>query len=223
MGRNRGRPQEVVRRDRGQGLPVGWRPSELQPTTRAILRAAHELLVLQGAHSVTMAAVARRAHVDVTTVSYHFGTREGLIEALMDSLYAEPVADLMDSARDLPDVHDRWHAYVRAIRAMNRPDDIPLEATSSGPTPDTQGYFDIAAVALRTPSLRARLADLQGWKVDAFLAELGPDDLADAKTLGEFIFAAVDGIELHHAIAGAKFPLDEALGILERLVDELLD
>lgn len=218
MGRNRGRPREVVSRRAGEGLPVGWRPSDLPPTTRAILLAAKQRLLREGTRGFSMAAVAREAHVDVTTVAYHFRTRDGLIEALLDYLYAEPVADLIDQAGALADPRDRWHAYVSTIRTINE-----AAPNTTGVPDDTQVYFDIAALALRSESLRTRLADLQSWKVSAFLAELGPQGFPDAQVLGEFIFAAVDGIELHHALAGDSFPLEQVLTILESLIDPLLD
>ncbi len=216
MSPQRGRPPEVVHRQPGQGLPVGHRPEDLQPTTRAILQAAHRLLVAKGVPAVTMAGVAREAHVDVTTVSYHFHTRDGLIEALMDFLYAEPVADLMDSAPEIPAVRDRWHAYLQAIRRMYG------SRRGTATAADTQAYFDIAAHALRTPSLRDRLARLQHWKVEAFLRELDAPQSATMPALGEFIFAAIDGIELHQAIAGDDFPTDEVLRLLEQMVISLL-
>lgn len=220
MGINRGRPPEIVHRHPGEGMPVGQRTEQLQPTTRAMLQAAHTLLVRGGIKSVTMAAVAREAHVDVTTVSYHFHTREGLIESLMDSLYAEPVADLVETAREIPSPQQRWHAYLQAVRVMyGERSDSALSPTA----PDTQSYFDIAAYALRTPSLRARLAKLQRWKVNAFLDELDAPQIPSVAALGEFIFAAIDGIELHQAIAGEDFPLDEVLTILEDLILTLLD
>lgn len=185
----------------------------MQATGRTILQAAHQLLISGGIKAVTMAGVARASYVDVTTVTYHFQTREGLIEALMDFLHTEPVADLVEEAHDLPDVQDRWHAYLLAVRRMYRPD-----AAAGGTAPDTQAYFDIAAHALRTPSLRVRLAALQNWKVKAFLTELAADDVPSAATLGQLIFAAIDGIELHQAIDPEGFPVEDALGILEDLV-----
>lgn len=218
MGRSRGRPSEVVQRHPGEGLPIGLRPADLQPTSRAILEAAQHLLVTDGMRSVTLAAVAREAHVDVTTVSYHFTTREGLIEALMDSLYATPVADLVETARELPDVKDRWHAYLVAVRAM-----YGLPESAQTIPADTQAYFEIATYALRKSSLRARLARLQEWKLQAFLDEFAALELPSIAALGELIFAAIDGIELHRAIAGADYPIDDVLTMLERLVLRELD
>jgi AcrR family transcriptional regulator len=191
----------------------------MQPTSRGILEAAHQILVSDGIKAVTIARVARQAHVDVTTVAYHFQTRAGLIEALMDSLYAEPLADLFEEAPQLPFLPQRWHAYLEAVRRMWGPD----TADPQGVAADTQAYFDIAAHSLRTPVLRERLAALQGWKVDEFLQALGGTDIPGAKALGEFIFAAIDGIELHKAIAGQDFPTEDVLNLLERLVLPLID
>ncbi len=88
---------------------------------------------------------------------------------------------------------------------------------------DTQAHFDVAAYSLRRPALRHRLAALQSWKVDAFLRTFGDEDVAGAKALGESIFAAIDGIELHQAIGGEAFPLDEVMDLLERLVLSVIE
>lgn len=219
MASKRGRPPEIVQRKPGQGLPIGSRIDDMQPTSRAILEVARRLLIQDGIKAVTMAGVAREAHVDVTTVAYHFRTRDGLIEALMDSLYAEPVADLVEEAISLPSLTDRWHAYLQAARKMW----AQSEPQGGAVAPDTQAYFDISAHALRTPALRERLAGLQSWKVDAFLETFVTEDLPDSKAIGEFIFAAIDGIELHQAIAGEDFPLEDIMQLFERLILTLID
>ncbi|MEV6343803.1 TetR/AcrR family transcriptional regulator [Actinoplanes sp. NPDC051851] len=198
--RGRGRPREVIRRAPGDGKPLGHRPGDDPPTTRAILDAAHRVLLRAGTKGLTLVAVAREAHVDVTTVSYHFGTRHGLIEALMDRLYATPSADFAEAAAAMTGPRERWHAYLEQVRRMYADGD------------DTGAYFEIAVLALRDPALRARLARLNTGTVRVFSEAIGGDlDRARA----ELIFAAVDGIELHRAIAGDDYPTEAVLRLLE--------
>jgi AcrR family transcriptional regulator len=153
-----------------------------------------------------MAAVAREAHVDVTTVSYHFSARNGLIEALMDRLYADNAADFAAAARELAEPQDRWHSYLQSVRQMYDDHDA------------TRAYFDIAALALRDPARRLRLARLNGWTIDTFIDAIGVDPDPGTRALAELVFAAIDGIELHHALAGDDYPLDAVLGALETLM-----
>ncbi|HEU5429776.1 MAG TPA: TetR/AcrR family transcriptional regulator [Actinocrinis sp.] len=204
--RGRGRPREVVRRTPGKGMPLGYRAADYPPTTRAILDAAHRVLLRDGVRGLTMVAVAREAHVDVTTVSYHFSTRNGLIEALMDRLYADNAADFAAAARNLTEPQDRWHSYLQSVRQMYDDHDA------------TRAYFDIAALALRDPALRLRLARLNSWTIDTFIDAIGVEPDPGIRALAELVFAAIDGVELHHALAGDDYPLAEVLGALETLM-----
>ncbi|WP_370147118.1 TetR/AcrR family transcriptional regulator [Streptacidiphilus sp. EB129] len=210
--RGRGRPREVVRRPSGEGAPLAQRPKDYPATTRAILEAAHRVLLKGGTAGLTLVAVAREAHVDVTTVSYHFGTRLGLIEALMDVLYSDTIADFADRAAGLPEQADRWDAYISTVERICE----DREAS--------RAYFEIATLALRDEALRTRLARLNTWTISAFTEALhGTTDLdTPSRALAELVFAAVDGIELHHAIAQDDYPLDEVLALLERLVLQAL-
>ena len=211
--RGRGRPREVVRRPPGEGTPLAQRPQDYPATTRAILEAAQRVLLKNGTAGLTLIAVAREAHVDVTTVSYHFGTRHGLLEALLDLLYSDPVADFAEQAASLPERTDRWAAYIAAVRRICQ----DREASRS--------YFEITTLALRDEVLRTRLARLNTWTIDVFGEALYGTANLDARNraLGEFVFAAVDGIELHHAISPDDYPLDEVLTLLEHLVLRTLD
>jgi AcrR family transcriptional regulator len=187
-------------------MPLGYRRADEQPTTRAILDAAHRVLLRSGTKGLTLVAVAREAHVDVTTVSYHFGTRLGLIQALVDRLYTDESADFADAAAGLPEAEDRWRAYLRHVRSMyaNR------EATVA--------YFDIAALALRDPALGARLARLNAGTIRAFDEAIGGSATDESRPLAELVFAAIDGIELHRALATDDYPVDAVLELLEQLV-----
>ncbi|WP_424638028.1 TetR/AcrR family transcriptional regulator [Embleya sp. AB8] len=211
--RGRGRPREVFRRPAGEGTPLDRRPADYQPTTRAILAAAHRVLLRAGTPGLTLVAVAREAHVDVTTVSYHFGTRHGLIEALMDMLYADPVADFAERAGAAATPGERRRAYLESVARMCADGDA------------TRAYFAITALALADDALRARLARLNAWTVETFTRAVTGDGAGasrESRVLAELVFAAVDGIELHHAIGGADYPLDEVLALLARLLADAL-
>ena len=157
-----------------------------------------------------MAAVAREAHVDVTTVSYHFGTRIGLIESLMDRLYREPVAAFVESLQDLPSERDRVRAYFDCVRTMY----VDRDAS--------RVYFEIVTLALGHPALRARLGQLNQWIVSAF-TEAIHDDLSPEKRLAaDLTFAVIDGIDLHRALADDDHPVEDILGLYERLVLPIL-
>ena len=78
-----------------------------------IVRAARHRFATDGLDA-SMASVAREAGVGKATLSRHFATREGLIDAVF--------ADRMDRYLDLTDEaladSDPWHAFIRYIEAV---------------------------------------------------------------------------------------------------------
>jgi AcrR family transcriptional regulator len=208
--RGRGRPREVERRRPGVGAPLSKGPADYPQTTRAILDAALRVVLSRGAQGLTLVAVAREAHVDVTTVSYHFGTRAGLIEGLMDHLYRGLVAEWVEQLQHLQSIEERVDAYFQSIRSMYADRDA------------SQAYFEIVTLAMRDPALRARLARLNQWIVESYIeAMLGPET-PGRRILGELTFAVVDGIDLHRAIGtDVDYPFEAVLELYERLVRPL--
>jgi AcrR family transcriptional regulator len=210
--RGRGRPREVVRRDPGTAAPLGTTLADLQPTTRAILEAARDIVLRLGMHALTLRRVAEEAHVDVTTVTYHFRTRSGLLEALVYAVYAEPVAAFAAEIETCATPDERAQAFFRTLRREFA---------------DAQGgavYAAILAEALRDEGLRARLAALNAWTIRAFAeAVYGADAdalLADprAHAAMQLLAAAVDGVEAHHHIDPDGFDLEAVLDLLEELL-----
>ncbi|MGW9206058.1 hypothetical protein ACWGR4_03580 [Embleya sp. NPDC055664] len=79
--------------------------------------------------------------------------------------------------------------------------------------------------------MRARLAKPNAWTVRAFADTLQGDAASDEHPLpdperlrfiGEFVYAAVDGIELHHALGDCTYPLPDLLAVLDDVVTRLL-
>ncbi|MEI6449083.1 MAG: helix-turn-helix domain-containing protein [Actinomycetes bacterium] len=208
--RGRGRPREVERRAAGEGLPYE-RPLEALPlTAQTVLAAARGIVLERGMSGFTLEAVAGAAHVDVSTLYYHFGGKPGLLEALVDSLAHDALAGFAREAMKARTVEERLRAYVKAIRDLLREGD-----GSSG-----RAYFELMPYAYRDPSLRRRIAALNQWHVATSLAIIVGEraDSAEiarsAQAIAHLVFAAVDGIELHYDMDPAGYPLDEVFELL---------
>ncbi len=207
--RGRGRPREIVRPEPGTGTPLGTTLADVHPTSRAILAATHEIVLRLGIHALTLRRVAEEAHVDVTTVTYHFGTRSGLLEALVDSLYAEQVAAFIEEIKTCSNAKERAQAFFRTLRRE-------CSDRESGIV-----YAAVVAEAVRDEVLRARLAKLNSWTIRAFAEAVYGDAaqqvLNDRRSLAEMqlIAAAIDGIETHNLIDPGGFDLDAVLTLLE--------
>jgi AcrR family transcriptional regulator len=193
-------------------VPLGTTLDDYQPTSRAILEAARDIILRLGMHALTLRRVAEEAHVDVTTITYHFGTRSGLLEALVFAVYAEPVAGFAAEIETCATADERARAFFHALRREF--------ADARGGTV----YAAIQAEALRDDRLRTRLAALNAWTIRAF-AEAVYGEKADAllhdpraRAAMQLLAAAVDGIETHHHIDPDGFDLEAVLNLLEELL-----
>lgn len=76
---------------KGVGRPRDGDPEE---TRREILRAAGEAFAKSGFAGATTRAVAARAGVNVATLHYHFGSKEGLYRAVLGNASRGPLPEL---------------------------------------------------------------------------------------------------------------------------------
>ena len=138
----------------------------------ALLDAAFDALLDEGP-GFGAAAVARRAGASKALVFHHFGTREGLLDAMAARVLAQTQAGLARLADDYPSPRDRLDALARTL--LEEPQDAtPAQARhvlafwlATDPTGGCRAQLRDALVAdfvdktLREASLRAPgLADL---------------------------------------------------------------
>lgn len=81
-------------------------------TKQALLDAAAALFAEKGFEAVSVREITGKAGANVASVKYHFGSREGLIDAVM-SRFADPVND--ERLRRLDELEERGGATVREI------------------------------------------------------------------------------------------------------------
>jgi AcrR family transcriptional regulator len=91
QGPGQGQAQGPGRSGRSRG-----RPSEPSQAREQILEAARRLFLASGYTRVTMRAIAAEAGVDVALISYYFGSKRGLLAAVMQLIVSPP--DLVRSA-----------------------------------------------------------------------------------------------------------------------------
>ncbi len=93
--RARGRPRTARVTDRpAPGLSIEDPLDSLPASARGILAAARTVLRERGFEGLTIEAVANEANVSRTLIPYHFGSRAGLVEILIDSLFHDLAVDV---------------------------------------------------------------------------------------------------------------------------------
>jgi AcrR family transcriptional regulator len=140
---------------------------------RKLLDAAMELVAERGVRAVTLAAVGERAGYSRGLVTHHFGSRQGLLDALTRDLqnrFQMPETDQRGLARLLVIV-DAYLADIQA-RALNSRVFLVLWAEALTSEPELREAF-----ASRDARFRATLAEcLQ--EADDLRPDIDPDALA---------------------------------------------
>ena len=88
------------------------RAEQVAHTREQILAAAHELMIGAGFHRLSLDEVAKAAGVTRVTIYNQFGSKLGLLEALLDSFGRRGAAGRMGSAGEIA---DPWQGLVATI------------------------------------------------------------------------------------------------------------
>lgn len=143
-------------------IPKLPRPNRTGVATRArIIDAAIAVLVDKGFSGFTLQAVADRAEVLFGSVTHHYGTRDRLIEAMLEAILA------------------RYRARFGDLAEALREDESPIQALvtwllDDALAPETSGVFlELWAMASHVPAVAVGVNQLYDEAVEACIAGLG--------------------------------------------------
>ena len=202
---------------RGRGLPEPLLLEDpmtaLSPTAQRLLGAARRLLVRDGFEALKLSAVAEEAGEAKASIGYHFGNKDGLVAALIDSLAHDANLALVKETNVLPPGAARVHALLDGESR------IVADAESF------QAFFEVLPHALRNPSLRPRVAALyDGYRttVRRCLTDADPSQAAVLRPFAVLMIAIVDGLAIQHGLDPEGADVGSAIKLWERLVQPLL-
>jgi AcrR family transcriptional regulator len=195
--------------------------SDLSPTAHHILDAARRLLLSKGYDALTLEAVALEAGEDKGTITRHFGSKAGLIQALFDDMGNEIFTDLEERATAMPPGDERLHTLIRSYARLASDRQLAL------------GMFELAPHVIREPILRDRLANLYAWYLKSMREESGMaaaaagatayQDRQDIEALAAVIMAVIDGISLQVSLDPASVDVDRVFALVDLFVSAVLD
>jgi len=109
-----------------------------------ILHAAQRVLVEKGFSGLTLRAIAAESGENSAMVQYYFGNKEGLVKAMIDSVFRD---DQQDAAAVMSSVasEDWLPRFVDGLRTISESRSFRV-------------FFDILPYALRNAGLRGRMA-----------------------------------------------------------------
>ena len=196
--------------DAARELPVRDPLRDLSPTATRLLEAAKTILARDGFARLTFDAIAAESGETASLIRYHFGSKAGLIEALLDSVVHQGSADLLDTLRAagpgderrraLLDVHRRWIADPDEYRT----------------------YYAILSHALFEEGLRDKYRDLFKWYEQLESWALADDESAVARRavepLATLMVAVTDGLGLQKQ-ADPDFDAAPVFDVLQEMLE----
>jgi AcrR family transcriptional regulator len=204
MARGKGLPEPLLLEDPMEALP---------PTAQRILSAAQRLLASGGFEALKLSAIAEEAGESKASIGYHFGNKDGLVTALVDSLAHDANRDLIEETTAAP----AGEARVRAL--------IDGETRIAADSESFQSFFDVLPHALRDPDLRERVAALyDGYRETVLrcLGDGGSGRRAELRPFAMLMIAIVDGLAIQHGLDPEGADVRAATALWEELARPFL-
>jgi TetR/AcrR family transcriptional regulator, acrAB operon repressor len=173
-------------REEPAALPVSDPMEALGPTAQRILTAARRLLIEGGFRRLSLQTIATAAGESKGSIAYHFGSKEGLITALIDSLVHDANRALLVDTAGIASLEERLKVLVA------------VETRIAADRDAAMGVLEVLPYAMRDDKLRPRVAALYAAYRETVLAclrgsaSVRPELLAPAA----LTIAVVDGLSI---------------------------
>jgi len=198
------------------GFPVEDPAQSLPETAQRLLEAARRLLLTGGFDALRLDAIAAEAGKNKASIKYHFGNKDGLIAAIVDSLDYDDCLAFADQTRGTSG-EERLQRYIAGQTHL------------AGDKDGFLMFFDLLPHVIRDENLRGRLAALYEWYYKMNAVWLGLTDHVRAENRERFIafaslmVATVDGLALQAALRPKGFDLERSFEMLGFLLKRTLD
>ena len=190
-------------------LPFSDPTPDLSPTAARILEAARRVLTREGFRGLTFETIAKEAGENPALIRYHFGSKAGLVSALVDSVLYQEATELIEQLTPVPAGDERRGALLTLHEGL------PVDVDAY------RNFFELIPHILRDDELQPRLRELFDWyrKLDAWaLKDAGeqeaPQHIAPMALL---TVAIADGIALQK-LADPDLDYAPAFALWRRLV-----
>jgi AcrR family transcriptional regulator len=178
---------------------VAARPGPGRPSTGArerLLEAGLEVLKADGYAGLTTAKVAARAGQNKALIGYHFGSKQGLVAAVGRELAESITEEVIGGIGRTDSVSDVVRGLLAGLwRVMDRDERL------------ARLYFDLAAVSVVEPDVRAVMREMKAqWRrvLRELLARVsdGPRRSRDAEPAAVYVLAGLEGLALERLDRG---------------------
>jgi AcrR family transcriptional regulator len=172
----------------------------------ALLEGAKVCLRTKGYARTTARDLVAASGANLSSIGYHFGSKEALLAEAFDEVFMEWTAQLNAAARGNPAASAlermgaSWHRML---------DDLPEHGSLM------LAFVESIGPSVRSPELRAKLAEHYSrtrTEVAAAVREsLGETSTADPEVVASFLIAIADGFMVQFLVDPAHLPTGEQL------------
>jgi len=177
--------------------PARARPGRPSSGARERIRdAAFEVLKAEGYAGLTTAKVAARSGQNKALISYHFGSKQGLVAEVARAVSGAITEELLQAIGEPRDVRALARGVTDGVTALNARDKGLARM-----------YFDLAAQAIVEPEVRSIMAEMKAGYRAVLRQELarvggGPRSSADAEAAAVYMVACLEGLMLDQVERG---------------------
>jgi len=194
------------------GLP-GAGPG-LPPTAQRLLDAARRLLARSGFNSLSVEAIGREAGENKALIRYYFGSKNGLLLALVDGLVADTLRYTRQRLSALSSQEYRSRLIVETAEAI---------------LADEESYrllFDLLPRLLENPSMAKQLAELyRGYRelnTRALWADRSEEPPDEVRNLAAMTVALTDGLAVQLLAEPGSVDIRGMLAMWQSFVESAL-
>jgi AcrR family transcriptional regulator len=172
----------------------------------ALLAGAKECLRTKGYAHTTARDLVAASGANLSSIGYHFGSKEALLAEAFDEVFMEWTAHLNAAARGNPAASAlermgaSWHRML---------DEMPAQGSLM------LAFVESIGPSVRSAELREKLAEhYQRTRIEVAAAvrdSLGPDATADPEIVASFLIAVHDGFMVQFLVDPARVPSGEQL------------
>jgi AcrR family transcriptional regulator len=196
-------------------FPIEDPTPDMAPTAKRILDAGVRVLDREGFGGLTFERIAAESGENGALIRYHFGSKAGLIRAIVDAVLFSQARGLIQRLAPLKPGKERREAL------LDRRRDVAVEPTTY------KRMFEVYPAALRDPELKPKLRDLMRWyrKLNAWVyGSEHPDEKEQAalEPLAFLMSGVLNGIALQ-VQAEPELDVKPAFDLWERFVTQYLD
>jgi AcrR family transcriptional regulator len=173
--------------------------TELSPHDR-ILETARRIVLSRGMTALSVQTVATEAAVSKSAIAYHFGSKDGLVRAIIESMAVKEPDEARAAVGRIDDPAARFHAFIQLYLDRVRTSDNFRIAFALGPTQFNDEKMRVAG--------RTAMLDMQAL-------HLRREDPSVA-VLITVLMSAITGLAFNYASRSAVMDLDACFAQLER-------